>query len=92
MERIEKNGFTNYEDLAMTLMTSNKRKIRKAVQDTRCEYPIIDRDGGGWALATTIAECNKQIGIYEKKKRVYSYQETPLIARKYELEKELANG
>ena len=43
-------------------------------------------------MATTIADCNKQIGIYEKKKRVYSYQETPLIAKKYELEKELANG
>ena len=91
-ERIRANGYTDYDDLSTVLGESDKRRIRKAVQDTRCEYPLIDREGGGWALATTIADCNKQIGIYEKKKRVYSYQETPLIAKKYEMEKELANG
>lgn len=88
-ERIQKNGYTDYDDMAVLISEPDKRKIRYAIQETRCKYPIIDRDGGGWALATTIADCDKQIGIYEKKKRVYSRQETPLIAKKYEIKKEL---
>lgn len=88
-ERIQNRGYTDYDDMSVMLGETDKRKIRYAIQETRCRYPIVDRDGGGWGVATTIAECDKQIGIYEKKKRVYSRQETPLIAKKYELKKEL---
>ena len=88
-KRITERGQTNYPEMAIYSGETDYRVIRRGVEAARKEYPLIDLDGGGWGLATTIAECNKQLQIYEKKKRVYSYQETPLIAKKYELEREL---
>lgn len=87
MSQIQRNGFTNYAEIEEKLGISNRREIRRAVEQARKEYPLIDLENGGWGLAQTIADCNKQIGIYEKKKRVYSYQETPLIAKRYGLER-----
>ena len=66
---------------------SDRRKIRRGVEEARKKYPIIDMDGGGWRLAADIHDCDKQLRIYERKKRIYSYQETPLIAKKYNLRK-----
>ena len=86
-ERIYDKGFTNYEDMLFYTGESDRRKIRRGVEEARKKYPIIDMDGGGWRLAADIHDCDKQLRIYEKKKRVYSYQETPLIAKKYDLRK-----
>ena len=84
-ERIYNKGFTNYEDMLFYTGESDRRKIRRGVEEARKKYPIIDMDGGGWRLAADIHDCDKQLRIYERKKRIYSYQETPLIAKKYDL-------
>lgn len=84
-ERIYEKGFTNYEDMLFYTGESDRRKIRRGVEEARNKYPIIDMDGGGWRLAADIQDCDRQLRIYEKKKRVYSYQEMPLIAKKYDL-------
>lgn len=84
-ERISEKGFTNYEDMLFYAGESDRRKIRRGVEEARKKYPIIDMDGGGWRLAADINDCDKQLRIYERKKRIYSYQETPLIAKKYDL-------
>lgn len=89
-ERIKDKGFTDYDDLRLYLGESDRRKIRYAVQAARERYPIIELDRG-WGLAESVAECDKQLRLYEKKKRAYSYQETPLIAKKYEL-RSMGNG
>lgn len=86
-ERIYNKGFTNYEDMLFYTGESDRRKIRRGVEEARKKYPIIDMDGGGWRLAADIQDCDKQLRIYERKKRIYSYQETPLIAKKYDLRK-----
>lgn len=86
-ERIYNKGFTNYEDMLFYTGESDRRKIRRGVEEARKKYPIIDMDGGGWRLAADIHDCDKQLRIYERKKRIYSYQETPLIAKKYNLRK-----
>lgn len=87
--RIKEKSYTDYDDLAVVLQESDKRMIRKAVEHTRRRHPIVDREGGGWTIAETTADCDRQIQIYESKKRVYSLQETPLIAKKYELRRAL---
>lgn len=84
-ERIYDKGFTNYEDMLFYTGESDRRKIRRGVEEARKKYPIVDMDGGGWRLAADINDCDKQLRIYERKKRIYSYQETPLIAKKYDL-------
>lgn len=84
-ERIYNKGFTNYEDMLFYTGESDRRKIRRGVEEARKKYPIIDMDGGGWRLAADIHDCDKQLRIYERKKRIYSYPETPLIAKKYDL-------
>lgn len=86
-ERIYEKDFTNYEDMLFYTGESDRRKIRRGVEEARKKYPIIDMDGGGWRLAADINDCDKQLRIYERKKRIYSYQETPLIAKKYDLRK-----
>lgn len=88
-ERISEKGFTNYEDMLFYTGESDRRKIRRGVEEARKKYPIVDMDGGGWRLAADIHDCDKQLRIYERKKRIYSYQETPLIAKKYELRRAL---
>lgn len=88
---IQDNGSIDYETAMRIIHEDDRRKVRSFVQELRCKYPIIELQKG-LSLATTVAECDRQIGIYEKKKRVYSYQETPLIAKRYELQKGLENG
>ena len=88
-ERISEKGFTNYEDMLFYAGESDRRKIRRGVEEARKKYPIVDMDGGGWRLAADIHDCDKQLRLYERKKRIYSYQETPLIAKKYELRRAL---
>lgn len=60
------------------------RGVRSCISKLKTYFPIVERQRG-WALAGNESDIDKQLAIYEKKKRLYSSQEAPLIALRYDL-------
>lgn len=92
-ERLLKKGYIDYADAKYVLYTAYGRRFdnrgaRKAISELREVYPVIeDPCGMGWSLAAAESDCERQLRIYESKKRKLSRQEVPLIVMRKELKK-----
>lgn len=82
-EYILKHGSIDYPT-AQVITAQGSRDVRSCISKLKTYFPIVERTRG-WGLAESESEINKQLAIYEKKKRLYSSQEAPLIALRYDL-------
>lgn len=86
-EYLVAHGRIDYPTARLIAFIDDDRKVRACISRLKEIFPIVELKRG-WGLATSEAECNKQLAIYEKKKRIYSKQEAPLIAKRYSLKQE----
>lgn len=82
-EYLLEHGSIDYPT-AQIRTTQSAREVRACISKLKTYFPIVERTRG-WALAKSESDINRQLAIIEKKKRLYSKQEAPLIALRYDL-------